>query len=69
MVKKLSSRATTPTRGSTLSAGYDLYSAEDKVVPKRGKVLVDLQLSVAVPEGCYGRVAPRSGLGMSFSLV
>lgn len=25
--------------------------------------MVDLQLSIAVPEGTYGRVAPRSGLG------
>ncbi|KAI9632154.1 uncharacterized protein MKK02DRAFT_35550 [Dioszegia hungarica] len=68
LVKKLSDRATTPTRGSALSAGYDLYSAEDKVVPKRGKVLVDLQLSVAVPDGCYGRVAPRSGLASKHSI-
>jgi coronin-1B/1C/6 len=64
LVKKLSDKATTPTRGSALAAGYDLYSAEDKVVPANGKVLVDLQLSIAVPEGTYGRVAPRSGLGM-----
>jgi dUTPase len=64
LIKKLSSRATTPTRGSPLSAGYDIYSAEDKSVPKRGKAVVDTQLSIAVPEGTYGRVAPRSGLGM-----
>jgi coronin-1B/1C/6 len=64
LIKKLSDKATTPTRGSALAAGYDLYAAEDKVVPANGKVLVDLQLSIAVPEGTYGRVAPRSGLGM-----
>ena len=34
-----------------------------KVIPARGKALVDTQLSVAVPPGTYGRVAPRSGLG------
>lgn len=50
-------------RGSALAAGYDLYAAEEKVIPARGKALVDLQLSIAVPEGTYGRVAPRSGLG------
>ncbi len=64
-MKKLSAQATLPTRGSSLSAGYDLYAAEEKVVPARGKALIDLQLSIAVPEGTYGRVAPRSGLGMS----
>ena len=29
-----------------------------------GKGLVDTQISVAVPAGTYGRVAPRSGLGV-----
>ena len=65
LIKRLSDKATMPTRGSPLSAGYDLYSAEEKVVPARGKALVDLQISVACPEGTYGRVAPRSGLGQS----
>lgn len=68
LVKKLSDKATLPTRGSPLSAGYDLYAAEDKVVPARGKALVDLQLSIAVPEGTYGRVAPRSGLASKYSI-
>lgn len=36
-------------------------------MPKRGKALVDTQLSIAVPAGTYGRVAPRSGLGASIS--
>lgn len=68
LIKKLSSRATTPTRGSPLSAGYDLYSAQDTVVPKRGKAVVETQLSIAVPEGTYGRVAPRSGLASKHSI-
>ncbi|KAG6828683.1 hypothetical protein H0H93_014794 [Arthromyces matolae] len=63
LIKRLSEKARIPTRGSPLSAGYDLYSAEDKIIPARGKALVDTQLSIAVPAGTYGRVAPRSGLG------
>lgn len=39
------------------------HSAEKKVVPAKSKALVDTQISIAVPQGCYGRVAPRSGLG------
>lgn len=35
------------------------------MIPAHGKALVDTQLSIAVPEGTYGRVAPRSGLGKS----
>lgn len=62
LIKKLSDKATTPTRGSAFAAGYDLYSAHDTAVPARGKTLVDTDLAIAVPEGTYGRIAPRSGL-------
>lgn len=61
-VKKLSERAQLPTRGSTFAAGYDLYAARETVVPARGKILVDTDISIAVPAGTYGRIAPRSGL-------
>lgn len=51
LIKKLSPKATTPTRGSAFAAGYDLYSAHETVIPARGKTLVDTQLAIAVPEG------------------
>ncbi|KJA24596.1 hypothetical protein HYPSUDRAFT_53662 [Hypholoma sublateritium FD-334 SS-4] len=68
LVKRLSEKATIPTRGSALAAGYDLYSAEKKLIPAHGKALVDTQLSIAVPHGTYGRVAPRSGLASKFMI-
>ncbi|KAI0080665.1 dUTP diphosphatase [Panus rudis PR-1116 ss-1] len=68
LIKRLSEKAKLPTRGSALAAGYDLYSAEKKVIPARGKALVDTQLSIAVPVGTYGRVAPRSGLASKFMI-
>ena len=37
-------------------------SAYEYVVPAHGKVVALTDLQIAVPEGCYGRVAPRSGL-------
>lgn len=51
-----------PSKGSTKAAGYDLKSARDYVVPARGKEIVDTGIKVQLPEGCYGRIAPRSGL-------
>lgn len=60
--KKLSDRATSPIRGSELAAGYDLYSAQNTIIPKQGKALVMTDIAIALPEGCYGRVAPRSSL-------
>jgi len=68
LVKKLSERATIPVRASPGSAGYDLSSAYDYVVPARGKELVKTDLSIALPEGTYGRVAPRSGLAWKHSI-
>ena len=59
---KLSKNATTPTKGSILSAGYDLYSAENIVIEPQNMGLVMTDIQIAVPYGCYGRIAPRSGL-------
>ncbi|KAL4898175.1 dUTPase-like protein [Aspergillus ambiguus] len=61
-VKKLSDAGRAPTRGSAFAAGYDMYSAKDTVIPAKGKALVDTGIAIAVPEGTYGRIAPRSGL-------
>ncbi|EDR07897.1 uncharacterized protein LACBIDRAFT_190820 [Laccaria bicolor S238N-H82] len=69
LVKRLSQKAKLPTRGSPLAAGYDLYSAEKKIVPAHGKALIDTQISIAVPIGTYGRVAPRSGLASKFMIA
>lgn len=57
--KKLTDQAITPTRGSSHAAGYDLYSACDVVVPASGKARAMTDIAVAIPAGCYGRVAPR----------
>ena len=59
---KLTDKAFAPTKGSVFAAGYDLYAAYDAVVPPKGKTVVKTDIQVAVPSGCYGRVAPRSGL-------
>jgi len=64
-VKKLCYDATLPTRGSDHSVGYDLYSSEDTIVPcQAGRALVGTGIAVVLPSGVYGRVAPRSGLGV-----
>ena len=62
-VKKLSYDAILPTRGSDGSVGYDLYSVEDAIVPcQAGNAIVGTGIAVRIPDGWYGRVAPRSGL-------
>ncbi|XP_045384547.1 deoxyuridine 5'-triphosphate nucleotidohydrolase, mitochondrial [Lemur catta] len=59
---RLSEHATAPTRGSARAAGYDLYSAYDYTIPPMEKAVVKTDIQIALPSGCYGRVAPRSGL-------
>ena len=61
-VMKLSDTATIPTRGSAVAAGWDLYASQECIVPARGKAIVSTDISIAVPVGYYGRVAPRSGM-------
>ncbi|KAG5848999.1 deoxyuridine 5'-triphosphate nucleotidohydrolase-like isoform X3 [Anguilla anguilla] len=63
---KLTENATVPTKGSAKSAGYDLYSAYDYSVAPMDKVVVKTDIQIAVPTGCYGRVAPRSGLAAKY---
>lgn len=62
LIKKLSEDAKLPQRGSRHAAGLDLFSAEERVVPSKGKVIVPTKLAITVPFGSYGRIAPRSGL-------
>ncbi|KAD5507839.1 hypothetical protein E3N88_15542 [Mikania micrantha] len=57
-VKKLSEKAVLPSRGSAI----------ETKVPARGKALVPTDLSIAVPEGTYARIAPRSGLAWKHSI-
>ncbi|KAG6461674.1 deoxyuridine 5'-triphosphate nucleotidohydrolase [Manduca sexta] len=61
---RLSVNAFEPVRGSEKAAGLDLKSAYDYVVPARGKEVVKTDLQIELPPGCYGRVAPRSGLAV-----
>eukprot|EP00747_Dinoflagellata_sp_TGD_P161627 gnl/TRDRNA2_/TRDRNA2_178283_c0_seq1.p1 gnl/TRDRNA2_/TRDRNA2_178283_c0~~gnl/TRDRNA2_/TRDRNA2_178283_c0_seq1.p1 ORF type:complete len:226 (+),score=53.01 gnl/TRDRNA2_/TRDRNA2_178283_c0_seq1:98-775(+) len=61
-VKRLRDSAKLPVRGSTDAAGFDLAAADPAVVPAGGKAIVKTGLSIAIPEGTYARIAPRSGL-------
>ncbi|KAJ6389855.1 hypothetical protein OIU77_024153 [Salix suchowensis] len=67
-VKRLSENAVLPSRGSPLSAGYDLSSVSAAKVPARGKAIIPTDLSIAVPEGTYARIASRSGLTWKHSI-
>ncbi len=60
--KRLDPRAVLPTRGSVAAAGLDLFCIEELTIAPGERCLARTGLAVAIPEGYYGRVAPRSGL-------
>jgi dUTP pyrophosphatase len=45
-----------------LPAGLALSSAYDRTIPAFGKAIVVTNLALLLPPGCYGRIAPLSGL-------
>lgn len=58
----LSDNATYPTKHTPLSAGFDLSSAHDVDIPAFGKGIVWTDIQIQLPQGTYGRIAPRSGI-------
>jgi len=44
-------------------AGLDVFSVENKVIPARGFVEVNIGIAVEVPQGYEVAIRPRSGLG------
>lgn len=61
-VKKLREDAIIPTRANSTDAGLDLYSTQDLIVLKNSRAMIETGISLEIPEGYYGRIAPRSGL-------
>mmetsp|Transcript_46458 Transcript_46458/g.86862 ORF Transcript_46458/g.86862 Transcript_46458/m.86862 type:complete len:480 (+) Transcript_46458:62-1501(+) len=64
LMKRLSPTAVLPVRGSEAAAGFDLAASEAAVIPAGGKGLVKTGWCIALKEGTYARIAPRSGLAV-----
>jgi dUTP pyrophosphatase len=65
---KLHEDAILPTRGSEKAAGLDLYSIESITLGPGERAAVRTGLAVAIPEGFYGRIGPRSGLAVKHGI-
>jgi len=57
-VQKLSENARLLTSGSEFAAGKDLYSATFVEIPAKTRSLVPTDITIAVPNGHYTRIAP-----------
>ena len=65
--KKLSENAYPPEK-LTNQSGFDLRSAYNYKINPYGKELIKTDLAVKIPDGCYGRIAPRSGLALKYHI-
>lgn len=61
-IKLLNPDAKQPTRGSDFAAGYDLYTNDTYEMKPGERHLYKTGVTTAMPDGVYGRIAPRSGL-------
>ena len=65
---KMSADAKILTRATEESAGLDLYSPADYIIPPHGQLLVPTQIKLRVPLGYYGRLASKSSLAILHQL-
>lgn len=62
-VQKVTPNAILPSRATEGSVGYDLFASGPVIVdPYGGRARVPTGLIIIIPNGHYGRIAPRSGL-------
>ena len=58
-----------PIKGSQFSAGYDLFSNENTVIPARARKCIESGVKLKhLDSGFYIRIAPRSGLSVKKSI-
>lgn len=67
-IRLLSEHGKAPQCASSGAAGYDVFSAQDATVSARGRAVIATDISLDIPAGHYGRVAPRSGLAVKHGI-
>ena len=68
-LKKLDERAIIPTRGTSASAGMDLYALDAVTLGAGETVLVHTGIALAIPEGYAGFIYARSGIATKRGLA
>ncbi len=66
--KKLHPNALIPQRAKDGDAGYDLFALEPTKINPFERKLIPTGISMAIPYGFYGRVAPRSGSALKHGI-
>jgi dUTP pyrophosphatase len=70
-IKRFHNDAIIPTYGSDGAIGLDLHACPEGhmvFIPPGGRCVVPTGIGIAVPQGWYGRLAPRSGLAVKHGI-
>jgi len=67
-IKLLETNAKVPVRANDCAAGYDLYSSCNALIYPQERMLIKTGISIEIPEGYYGRIAPRSGWALKYGI-
>lgn len=70
-INKLREDAIIPTKGSSMSAGYDLYAClDDEAILIRPHETEKIRTGISIqpPKGYFGAIVARSGLATRFGL-
>ena len=67
-VKRTHDDAFLPIRGSEHAVGYDLHASEDIVIQSEERELIKTGFVLEIPQGYYGRIAPRSSLALKHGI-
>lgn len=68
-VKKLKEDAILPTRTHNNDACFDLYASKYERVVGENKTLVSTGIAIEIPEGYFGKIYDRSGVGSTTPLM
>lgn len=63
-LNKIDPKAKTPYRANPSDAGADLFSVEDVMIQPLERKMISTGIRMKIPDGYYGRIAPRSGLAV-----
>ena len=66
--KKISPSAIKPENQHAGDAGFDIFSDIRVTINPMQRAVVSTGISIEIPEGYYGRIAPRSGLAVKKGL-
>ena len=65
-IKLLATNAKAPVRANDCAAGYDLFSLYNYTLYPHQRLLVQTGIAMEIPDGYYGRIAPRSGWALKY---